>query len=255
MSRMRKNMPSLSQEFRAGRGFARALLATAGVLAMVSAGIAQPKKAPAPAQAPAAQAPAPQQQPTGPVTVAVKPDPSQTDWIKQCAQDPGTKKEVCFTTRYFVASDNGEPLLAVAVYSTQDDKEKILRYLMPPALLLQPGIRFGVDAGQQEAGRYTICFPNGCFAEARVKDEFVKSMRAGTTLKVSAQNAAGQEVTFEAPLTGFAKGFDGPPIDPKVLEEQQKKLQEELQKRGEAMRKQQEEQQKQQAPAPAQPKK
>ena len=251
-------MPPLSQEFRAGRGFARALLATAGVLAMVSTGLAQPKKAPAPAQAPAAQAPGQPQQPTGPVTVAVKPDPAQTDWIKQCAQDPGTKKEVCFTTRYFVASDNGEPLLAVAVYSTQDDKEKILRYLMPPALLLQPGIRFGVDGGQQEAGRYTICFPNGCFAEARVKDEFVKSMRAGTTLKVSAQNAAGQEVTFEAPLTGFAKGYDGAPIDPKVLEEQQKKLQEELQKRGEAMRKQQEEQQKQQspaAPAPAQPKK
>jgi invasion protein IalB len=246
-------MPSLSQEFRAGRGFARALLATAGVLAMVTTGVAQPKKAPA--QAPAAQAPAQQapQQPTGPITVAVKPDPSQTDWIKQCAQDPGTKKEVCFTTRYFVASDNGEPLLAVAVYSTQDDKEKILRYLMPPALLLQPGIRFGVDAGQQDAGRYTICFPNGCYADERVKEEFVKSMRTGTTLKVSAQNAAGQEVTFEAPLTGFAKGFDGPPIDPKVLEEQQKKLQEELQKRGEAMRKQQEEQQKQQAPAPAAP--
>jgi invasion protein IalB len=247
-------MLSLPQQFRAGRGFARVLLATVGVLAMTSAGFAQAKKAPA--QAPAQQAPAQQapQPPTGPVTVAVKPDPAQTDWIKQCAQDPGTKKEVCFTTRYFVATDNGEPLLAVAVYSTQDDKEKILRYLMPPALLLQPGIRFGVDNGQQEAGRYTICFPNGCFAEARVKEEFVKSMRAGTTLKVSSQNAAGQEVTFEAPLTGFAKGFDGPPIDPKVLEEQNKKLQEELQKRGEAMRKQQEQQQQQQQ-APAQQKK
>ena len=35
----------------------------------------------------------------------------------------------------------------------------------------------------------------------------------------------------------FAKAFDGPPIDPKVLEEQQKKLQEELQKRSEELRK------------------
>jgi hypothetical protein len=45
-----------------------------------------------------------------------------------------------------------------------------------------------------------------------------------------------REVTFAVPLVGFGKAFDGPPIDPKVLEEQQKKLQEELQKRSEDMR-------------------
>jgi len=39
------------------------------------------------------------------------------------------------------------------------------------------------------------------------------------------------------PLAGFGKAFDGPPIDPKVLEEQQKKLQAELQKRAEEERK------------------
>jgi hypothetical protein len=36
---------------------------------------------------------------------------------------------------------------------------------------------------------------------------------------------------------GFGKAFDGPAIDPKVLEEQQKKLQEELEKRSEELRK------------------
>ncbi len=38
-------------------------------------------------------------------------------------------------------------------------------------------------------------------------------------------------------LKEFAKAYDGPPIDPKVVEEQQKKLQEELQKRAEEARK------------------
>jgi hypothetical protein len=44
-------------------------------------------------------------------------------------------------------------------------------------------------------------------------------------------------VTFYLPLTNFGKAFDGPAIDPKVLEEQQKKLQEELQKKAEEERK------------------
>jgi hypothetical protein len=46
----------------------------------------------------------------------------------------------------------------------------------------------------------------------------------------------GREITFAVPAAGFGKAFDGPPIDPKVLEEQQKKLQEELQKKSEEMR-------------------
>jgi hypothetical protein len=38
-------------------------------------------------------------------------------------------------------------------------------------------------------------------------------------------------------LSDFAKAYDGPPTDPKVFEETQKKLQEELQKRAEEARK------------------
>ena len=40
-----------------------------------------------------------------------------------------------------------------------------------------------------------------------------------------------------SPLGDFAKAYDGPPTDPKVFEEQQKKLQEELQRRAEEARK------------------
>ena len=47
----------------------------------------------------------------------------------------------------------------------------------------------------------------------------------------------GLEVTFAVPMAGFGKAFDGPAMDPKVLEEQQKKLQSELEKRSEDMRK------------------
>src|SRR5215218_6617741 len=107
---------------------------------------------------------------------------------------------------------------------------------MPLGLLLKPGIRFAVDQGQPTPGGYAICFPNGCFAEAAIKDDTINALKKGTNLNISVQNQAGREVTFAVPLAGFSKAFDGAPIDPKVLEEQQKKLQEELQKKSDELR-------------------
>jgi hypothetical protein len=49
-------------------------------------------------------------------------------------------------------------------------------------------------------------------------------------------NQVGRTVNFTLVLRDFAKAYDGPPIDPKVVEEQQKKLQEELQKRADEQR-------------------
>ena len=71
-----------------------------------------------------------------------------------------------------------------------------------------------------------------------MKDDFIAAFKKGANLNVSVQNQMGREITFAVPAAGFAKAFDGPPIDPKVLEEQQKKLQEELQKKSEEMRQQ-----------------
>ena len=133
-------------------------------------------------------------------------------------------------------------MLAVAVYEMKNPATKqevrVVRYLLPLGLLLQPGIRFTVDGQQGTAGNFAVCFPNGCFAEAGGVDAgVVAAMKKGTTLNVSVQNQTQREVTFAVPLAGFGKAFDGPAMDPKVLEEQQKKLQAELEKRSEDMRK------------------
>ncbi|NIX77558.1 invasion associated locus B family protein [Microvirga terricola] len=232
-----------------GLATAMALLVSAPVLAQTAprpaapaapaAPTAQPKPATpaAPAQAQPVQ-PGQAPQGTGPMIVQVKPEPSQPEWTKVCGKDPGTNSEICYTTRDFV-SDQGQPVLAVALYDVKGQQaQKIVRFLMPLGLLLQPGIRFTVDQGQPTPGRYAVCFPNGCFAEAQVKDDFVAALKKGTSLNVSVQNQAGREVTFAVPAAGFGKAFDGAPIDPKVLEEQQKKLQEELEKKSEELRKQ-----------------
>ena len=230
----------MSASFRLSTRALSMALSTAIGLAPLAAFAQQAQPRPATPR-PAQPAPAQPAQPpggaagTGPTVVQVKPEPSQTTWTKVCGKDQAANKEICYTTRDFV-SDQGQPVLAVAIYDVKGDPNKIVRFLMPLGLLLQPGIRFGVDTAQPTPGRYAICFPNGCFAEAQVKEDFINSMKKGTTLSVSVQNQGAREVSFAIPLTDFAKGFDGAAIDPKVLEEQQKQLQDELAKRQEELR-------------------
>ena len=102
-----------------------------------------------------------------------------------------------------------------------------MKPMIPRALIMNPA----------ETGAFEICFPNGCFAEAKVKKATVDAMKKGEKMTVVVKNQANAEVVFFLPLSNFGKAFDGPAIDPKVLEEQQKKLQAELEKRSEDMRK------------------
>jgi invasion protein IalB len=219
-----------------GLATALALLASAPAFAQAQPKPAAPAAQPAKPAAPAPGQPAQQQQPAGPTVVQVKAEPSQPEWTKVCGKDQNTNTEICYTTRDFV-SDQGQPVLALAVYDVKGQQpQKVVRFVMPLGLLLQPGLRFAIDQGQATPGRYVMCLPNGCFAEAQVKDDFIASLKKGANLNVSVQNQVGREITFAVPAAGFGKAFDGPPIDPKVLEEQQKKLQEELQKKSEEMR-------------------
>jgi invasion protein IalB len=170
------------------------------------------------------------------VIVKLKAEPAQPEWTKVCGKDQGANAEVCYTTRDFV-TDKGQRIVAVALYDTKGKgAQKTMRILVPLGFLVQPGVRIVVDKSQPVAGRFSACLPHGCFIEAAVKDDFITAIKKGSNLNVSARNQVGKEVTFAVPIAGFGKAFDGPPVDPQVLAEQQKKMQEELQKRTEEFR-------------------
>jgi hypothetical protein len=78
---------------------------------------------------------------------------------------------------------------------------------------------------------YMICFPNGCMADYEASGELIGKLKKGQSLVVQAINSQGQGVSLTLPLPDFGKAYDGPPTDPKVLEERQKKLQEEFTKK------------------------
>jgi hypothetical protein len=105
---------------------------------------------------------------------------------------------------------------------------------------LMHGTRIIVDNNPPLQSPYVICFANGCMSDYDVTPELLTSMKKGQNLVVQAINSNGAPLTLPLPLqetgSSFGKAYDGPPTDPKVFEENQKKLQEELQKRAEEAR-------------------
>jgi invasion protein IalB len=216
------------------------LLAASLLTCAQQAGAQAPAPKPAQPAPPKPAQPAPQPAPPAapaPAANQVNLQPSQSDWTKVCGKDQAANKEICYTTRDFGQAADQPPVLAIAVYDVKGDDSRIVRFLLPPALLLRPGIRFSVDKGAAIEGSFEICFPNGCFAEAKVRGPSIDQIKKGATMNIFVKNQFNNEIAFVVPLGGFGKAFDGPPIDPKVLEDQQNQLREEMQKRAEEERK------------------
>ena len=200
---------------------------------------AAPKAAPkGPAGAPAAQAPA-----AGAPPAAAQPPEQQVQliyapWTKFClkGQDAGAK-QVCFTGKDG-RIESGQPVIAAVIIEPEGEPKKLLRVTLPLGMQLVHGTRIIVDNNPPLQGPYVICFQNGCMSDYEATPELIASLKKGQNLVVQAINSNGAPLTLPLPLAGeFAKAYDGPPTDPKVFEENQKKLQEELQKRAEEARK------------------
>jgi invasion protein IalB len=262
-----------------GRVFAL-LAATALVASLVAPGVqaqqaapAPAAPAPAPAAAPKAKKPAPKPAPAAPAAQAAPPaaapagappaaggqPPEQqvqliyAPWTKFCLKgQDANAKQVCFTGKDG-RIESGQPVIAAVIIEPEGETKKILRVTLPLGMQLVHGTRVIVDSNPPAQSPYVICFQNGCMSDYEVSPELLANMKKGQNLVVQAINSNGAPLTLPLPLADFAKAYDGPPTDPKVFEETQKKLQEELQKRAEEARKKLEANQPAGGAAPANP--
>jgi invasion protein IalB len=194
---------------------------------------AAPKAAPAPKPA---EAPAPQAQQAQPQG-GEQPQLIFSPWTKFCLKgQDASAKQVCFTGKDGRV-ESGMPVVAAVLIEPENEPKKVLRVTLPLGMSIQPGTRVIVDNGQPMTGPYVICFNNGCMADYEASGELIGKLKKGQGLVIQGINGAGQPLSLVVPLGDFAKAYDGPPTDPKVFEEQQKKLQDELQRRAEDARK------------------
>jgi invasion protein IalB len=184
---------------------------------------AQPQAKPPEAQQPAAEAQMPQ--------LIFSP------WTKFCLKgQEANAQQVCFTGKDGRVESGMPVIAAVLIEPEGPDAKKVLRVTLPLGMMLTQGTRVIVDQGQPMNAPYVICFTNGCMADYEASGELIGKLKKGQGLAVQGMNSNGQVITLVLPLNDFGKAYDGPPTDPKVFEEQQKKLQDDLQKRAEEAR-------------------
>ncbi len=210
---------------------------------------AAPKSQPAAPAAPAAASPAG----TSPITSgdAAAGAPPEDAWVKLCMKSEQTQnKEICLTNHEGLEPNTGMVLIAAAVRKVEGEEKQQLLVRVPTAyaLVIPAGVQIKIDDGQPIQLQYTICFPTSCQVQLELTKEMFDSMRKGKQMVVAAMNIQQKTMGFPVPLTGFAKAYDGAPVDSAKYEESRRQLMEMFRKRqAELAAKAQEAQQKKEA--------
>ena len=246
----------------ASKSFAAKLFAATAAATLIGS-VALAQQAPAPARpAPAKPAQPAQAQPAPPAAPPQAqnggeqaPQLIYSPWVKLCNKDADPKaKRICVTVKDGRV-ESGLLVVSVAIIEMDGEAKKLLRMSLPYGVALQHGTRLIVDQGQPATAPFVTCLPpvvppGGCIADYEANADIIARMKKGQILTIQAIHMSGQAMSPQMDLKDFAKAYDGPPTDPKVFEEQQKKLQDELQKRAEEARKKLESAQPPQAAAP-----
>jgi invasion protein IalB len=154
-------------------------------------------------------------------------------WTRFCLKGKeANAKQVCFTGKDG-RIETGQPVIAGVLIEPEGEPKKLLRITLPLGMQAAQGTRISIDDGTALKAPYVICFANGCMADYEATPELIANLKRGRDLEVQAINGNGGLLKLSLPLTGgeFTKAYEGPPIDPKEFEENQKKLQAELQRR------------------------
>ena len=158
-------------------------------------------------------------------------------WTKICGKDGpegSNAKDVCAVlTEARVPS--GSIAVSASLVEPRDGTQKILRVTLPLGVRLPFGTRIIIDQGVPLQNNYLMCLV-GCFSDYEAKPDIVDKLRKGQTLTVQAINPGGDQISFDVPLMDFAKAYDGPPTDKKVLIERERKLMGELTRRADETR-------------------
>jgi len=155
-------------------------------------------------------------------------------WVKLCMKsDQTNNKEIFLTNHEGLEPNTGMVLIAAAVRKVEGEEKQQLLVRVPTAyaLVIPAGVQIKIDDGQPIQLQYMICFPTSCQVQLELTKELFDSMRKGKQMVVAAMNIQQKTMGFPVPLTGFAKAYDGAPVDSAKYEESRRQLMEVFRKR------------------------
>jgi invasion protein IalB len=155
-------------------------------------------------------------------------------WVKLCEKNAQTdNKQICLTHHERIDGNSGMVLVAAAIRSVEGEKQQTLLVRLPTAIALAipAGVQIRVDDNKPVMLQYTLCYATSCQAETQMTPDLMNEFRNGKQLVVAAVNLERKAIGFPVPLEGFAKAYDGPPVDTAKYQAARAKLMEMIRRR------------------------
>jgi len=163
------------------------------------------QETPAP-EAPAAETPAPA--PSAPDAAAggAAATPGQ-NWLKVCDPLPDGQ-EACIMRQVVLA--NGQFLGSFLLRDDPGQESRLLAVAAVPLGVLLPfGLTWQIDGAKPVRVPYMLCDPTSCATQLVINEQYVNSLKRGSTLKLTAKNRQNEDLTIEITLAGFTAAYDG----------------------------------------------
>jgi invasion protein IalB len=161
-----------------------------------------------------------------PSSTAEMPKLIYSPWAKFCGKgtsDP-SGREVCFTGKD-ARTEDGRTFMAATLIEPQGGPKKFR--VVVPSSSHPRGPRIIIDKEPAISSTFFSCFANTCTADYEATPELVDKLKNGQMLQIQVGGLAPM-IPVLLPLAdssgnSFAGANEGPPTDPKVFQEQQRK--------------------------------
>ena len=130
------------------------------------------------------------------------------DWQIRCETPPGAPGEQCALIQSVTAEDRPNVGLTVIILKTADQKNRLMRILVPLGVLLPKGLGLRIDQTDIGSAGFVRCMPTGCVAEVIMDDKLIGQLKSGKQALFLIYQTAEEGIGVRLGRFGFSAGFD-----------------------------------------------
>jgi invasion protein IalB len=147
---------------------------------------------------------------------ASPPSPQQTtasfdDWIVRCETRAGPpQRKICEMVQFTQTKGQQGVLSEVAIGRPVKNQPIKMVIQVPIGIWLPTGIKLVAGAGDPGVvARFKRCIPQSCFADAEIKDDTIRRLRAGSNGgKLEFKDGNQKDVSLPVSFKGFGAAYD-----------------------------------------------
>ncbi|MFO1067612.1 MAG: invasion associated locus B family protein [Geminicoccaceae bacterium] len=136
--------------------------------------------------------------------------PAPPPWSTRCVSEARAVAPACTAEQTVLVrqQQNNQVLLTLRLQAPASRSPLTFSVQTPLGLLLPAGLTLQVDETPPLTLPLQTCDNAGCYAATPLNDELARAYGAGGRLRIGLQTAAGETLTIEIPLEGFAEALE-----------------------------------------------